>query len=195
MDRIASVTRKTKETDIICTINIDGTGKSDISTGIGFFDHMLCGFAKHGLFDITIKTVGDLNVDGHHTVEDTGIVLGQAFKEAINDKAGIRRFGDCILPMDESLVLSAVDLSGRHFLSFDLELDSPMIGDFDSQLVHEFFYAFSDAARMNLHIKKINGVNSHHIVEAAFKSVAKSLDMATSFDERIKGVQSTKGVL
>lgn len=195
MDRIANVTRKTGETDIICTINIDGTGKSDISTGIGFFDHMLCGFAKHGLFDICIKTVGDLEVDGHHTVEDTGIVLGQAFKEAVGDKAGIRRFGDCILPMDESLVLSAVDLSGRHYLSFDLELDSPMIGDFDSQLVHEFFYAFSDAARMNLHIKKINGVNSHHIVEAAFKSVAKSLDMATSYDERIKGVQSTKGVL
>lgn len=195
MSRVAAVKRETKETSITCEINIDGTGKSDIDTGIGFFDHMLCGFAKHGLFDITLKTNGDLNVDGHHTVEDTAIVLGQAFLEAIGDKAGIKRFGSAVLPMDESLVLSAVDLSGRHYLVFDLPLDTEMIGDFDTQLCHEFFYSFSDAARMNLHIKKIHGYNSHHIVEAAFKSVAKALDEATMHDARISGVLSTKGVL
>ena len=195
MDRTAQVTRKTTETDIVCDLNIDGSGISDIQTGIGFFDHMLSGFAKHGLFDITLKVSGDLNVDGHHTVEDSGIVLGQAFLKAVGNKEGIKRFGDCILPMDDALVMSAVDVSGRHYMSFDLPLPTAMIGDFDTQLVHEFFYSFADAAHINLHIKKINGENSHHIVEAAFKSVAKSLDAALLTDARIKGVQSTKGVL
>ncbi len=195
MDRTAKVTRTTKETDITAEINIDGTGSYDIHTGIGFFDHMLCGFARHGLFDIKLNVKGDLEVDGHHTVEDTGIVLGQAFKEAVGNKEGIKRFGSAILPMDEALVLAAVDISGRHYMDFDLPLETDMIGGFDTQLVKEFFYAFSDAARINLHIKKISGVNSHHVVEAAFKAAAKALCDASCTDIRIKGVQSTKGVL
>ena len=195
MDRLAKVTRTTRETDITAEINIDGTGSYDIHTGIGFFDHMLCGFARHGLFDINLNVKGDLETDGHHTVEDTGIVLGQAFNEAIGNKEGIKRFGSCILPMDDALVMAAVDISGRHYMDFDLPLDTEMIGEFDTQLVKEFFYAFSDAASINLHIKKINGNNSHHIVEAAFKAVAKALCDASCIDPRIKGVQSTKGVL
>ncbi len=195
MERTAQVRRTTNETDIVCTLNLDGSGISDIQTGIGFFDHMLSGFARHGLFDITLKASGDLNVDGHHTVEDSGIVLGHAFYKAVGDKAGIRRFGDCILPMDDALVMSAVDISGRNYLSYALSLPVSMIGDMDTQLVHEFFYAFADAARINLHIKQINGENLHHIVEAAFKSVARALDEALTIDTRIDGVQSTKGVL
>ena len=193
--REAAVTRTTKETDISVSLNIDGSGICEVSTGIGFFDHMIQGFAKHGQFDITLKTEGDLYVDGHHTVEDTGIVLGQAFAEALSDKNGITRFGDCILPMDDALVLAAVDISGRHYLDFDVPFDTPVIGDFDTQLFKEFFYAFADAARINLHIKKINGTNSHHIAEAAFKSFARALRQAVTIDPRIKGVLSTKGVL
>lgn len=193
--REAAVTRTTKETDISVRLNIDGSGICEVSTGIGFFDHMIQGFAKHGQFDITLKTEGDLYVDGHHTVEDTGIVLGQAFAEALSDKNGITRFGDCILPMDDALVLAAVDISGRHYLDFDVPFDTPAIGDFDTQLFKEFFYAFADAARINLHIKKINGTNSHHIAEAAFKSFARALRQAVTIDPRIKGVLSTKGVL
>lgn len=193
--REAAVTRTTKETDISVSLNIDGSGICEVSTGIGFFDHMIQGFAKHGQFDITLKTEGDLYVDGHHTVEDTGIVLGQAFAEALSDKNGITRFGDCILPMDDALVLAAVDISGRHYLDFDVPFDTPAIGDFDTQLFKEFFYAFADAARINLHIKKINGTNSHHIAEAAFKSFARALRQAVTIDPRIKGVLSTKGVL
>lgn len=193
--RESTVTRTTKETDIKVTINIDGSGICNVSTGIGFFDHMIQGFAKHGQFDITLKTEGDLYVDGHHTVEDTGIVLGQAFAKALGDKAGITRFGDCILPMDDALVLAAVDISGRHYLDFDVSFETPMIGDFDTQLFVEFFYAFADAARINLHIKKINGSNSHHIAEAAFKSFARALSQAATIDPSIKGVLSTKGVL
>lgn len=195
MDRTASVSRCTRETDIKATINIDGTGICNVSTGIGFFDHMINGFARHGLFDIELKVKGDLEVDGHHTVEDSGIVLGQAFAKALATKEGITRFGDCILPMDDALVLAAIDISGRHYLDFDLPLDTAMIGDFDTQLVKEFFYAFADAAGINLHIKKINGSNSHHIVEAAFKAVARALRDATTIDSRINGVLSTKGVL
>ncbi len=195
MERTGKVTRKTKETDITAFVNIDGSGNYTINSGIGFFDHMLCGFARHGLFDIELTVKGDLNVDGHHTVEDAGIVLGQAFKEAVGNKEGIKRFGSCILPMDDALVMAAVDVSGRHYLDFELPLDTDMIGDFDTQLVKEFFYSFSDAARINLHIKKINGVNSHHIVEAAFKAVAKSFCEALRIDPNIRGVQSTKGVL
>lgn len=195
MDRRATFSRKTRETDIKAEIVIDGTGCYEISTGLGFFDHMLCGFARHGLFDIKLNAIGDLNVDGHHTVEDTGIVLGHAFNEALGSKNGIKRFGDCILPMDDSLVMAAVDISGRHYLDFDLDIDVPMIGDFDTQLVKEFFYAFADSAQINLHIKKINGSNAHHIVEAAFKAVARALDAAVAIDPRNKGIPSTKGTL
>lgn len=195
MERRAEVSRKTKETDIKASILIDGNGEYNINTGIGFFDHMLSGFARHGFFDIELVAKGDLEVDGHHTVEDTGIVLGQAFAEALGDKKSIRRFGDCILPMDDALVLAAVDISGRHYLDFDLEMNAPMVGDFDTELVKEFFYAFADAAKINVHIKKINGSNAHHIIEAAFKAFARALDSAVSKDERNKGVPSTKGVL
>ena len=194
-NRIASVTRNTKETQITVTINIDGTGTSDISTGIGFFDHMLEGFARHGLFDLTVKVKGDLNVDGHHTVEDTGIVLGQAILEAIGDKKGIKRYGSKILPMDETLVMSAVDLCGRPYFVMDAEFNAPMVGDFDTQLVSEFFYAVSYAAMMNIHLRVITGYNEHHKIEAMFKAFAKSLDEATCFDHRIKDVLSTKGAL
>ena len=192
-NRIASVTRNTKETQITVTINIDGTGTSDISTGIGFFDHMLEGFARHGLFDLTVKVKGDLNVDGHHT--DTGIVLGQAILEAIGDKKGIKRYGSKILPMDETLVMSAVDLCGRPYFVMDAEFNAPMVGDFDTQLVSEFFYAVSYAAMMNIHLRVITGYNEHHKIEAMFKAFAKSLDEATCFDPRIKDVLSTKGAL
>ena len=194
-NRIASVTRNTKETQITVTINIDGTGTSDISTGIGFFDHMLEGFARHGLFDLTVKVTGDLNVDGHHTVEDTGIVLGQAILQAIGDKKGIKRYGSKILPMDETLVMSAVDLCGRPYFVMDAQFNAPMVGDFDTQLVSEFFYAVSYAAMMNIHLRVITGYNEHHKIEAMFKAFAKSLDEATSFDPRIKDVLSTKGAL
>ena len=194
-NRIASVTRNTKETQIAVTINIDGTGTSDISTGIGFFDHMLEGFARHGLFDLTVKVTGDLNVDGHHTVEDTGIVLGQAILQAIGDKKGIKRYGSMILPMDETLVMSAVDLCGRPYFVMDAQFNAPMVGEFDTQLVSEFFYAVSYAAMMNIHLRVITGCNEHHKIEAMFKAFAKSLDEATSFDPRIKDVLSTKGAL
>lgn len=193
--RKASVTRTTRETDISVDINIDGEGLYEVNTGIGFFDHMLNGFARHGFMDLNVTTKGDTWVDGHHTVEDTGIVLGQAFLEALGDKKGIKRFGHCILPMDDALVMAVVDLSGRHYFEYDLPMDAPMVGDFDTELVKEFFYSFSDAAKINLHIKKINGNNAHHIIEATFKAVARAIDMAVALDERNKGVPSTKGVL
>lgn len=193
--RKASVTRTTRETDISVDINIDGEGLYEVNTGIGFFDHMLNGFARHGFMDLNVTTKGDTWVDGHHTVEDTGIVLGQAFLEALGDKKGIKRFGHCILPMDDALVMAAVDLSGRHYFEYDLPMDAPMVGDFDTELVKEFFYSFSDAAKINLHIKKINGNNAHHIIKATFKAVARAIDMAVALDERNKGVPSTKGVL
>lgn len=195
MSRTAKVSRKTRETDINIEINIDGEGKYNVFTGIGFFDHMLNGFARHGFFDLEVTTKGDIWVDGHHTVEDTGIVLGQAFAQALGDKKGIKRFGHCILPMDDALVLAAVDISGRHYFEYDLPMNAPMTGDFDTELVKEFFYAFCDAAKINLHIKKINGSNAHHIIEATFKAVARALDMAVGIDERNKDVPSTKGLL
>lgn len=194
-ERIASVIRKTKETDISVKLNIDGTGKADIETGIGFFDHMLEAFAKHGLFDLEVKVKGDLNVDGHHTVEDTGIVLGQALLQAIGDKKGIRRYGSEILPMDESLVLAAVDLCGRPYFVMDAAFTSPMVGDFDTQLVNEFFYAVSYSAMMNIHLRVLTGSNDHHKIEAMFKAFAKSVDTATIVDPRITDVLSTKGAL
>ena len=193
--RQASITRTTKETDITVALNPDGTGKSDIRTGIGFFDHMLEGFARHGLFDLTVQVKGDLHVDGHHTVEDTGIVLGQAIAQAIGDKKGIRRYGFFILPMDDALALSAVDLCGRPYFEFECDFPTPMIGELDSQLIREFFYAVSYSAAMNLHLKMMSGLNSHHMAEAMFKAFAKALDMAVGRDERIDGVLSTKGSL
>jgi imidazoleglycerol-phosphate dehydratase len=194
-ERIASVIRKTKETDISVELNIDGTGKADIETGIGFFDHMLEAFAKHGLFDLEVKVKGDLNVDGHHTVEDTGIVLGQALLQALGDKKGIRRYGSEILPMDESLVLAAVDLCGRPYFVMDAVFTSPMVGDFDTQLVNEFFYAVSYSAMMNIHLRVLTGCNDHHKIEAMFKAFAKAVDTATMVDSRITDVLSTKGAL
>lgn len=193
--RIADVSRQTGETDIKIYINLDGTGEADINTGIGFFDHMLNSFARHGLFDLKIYVKGDLEVDSHHTIEDTGIVLGQAIKEALGGKKGIKRFGECILPMDETLVLCALDLSGRPYLKYDLELTVPKVGDFDTEMVHEFFYAISYSAGMNLHLKMLDGANNHHIIEAAFKAFAKALDRALEYDERIADVLSTKGSL
>lgn len=195
MARSATVTRNTRETKIEITINLDGTGKSDISTGIGFFDHMLEGFAKHGFFDLICKVEGDLEVDGHHTVEDTGIVLGQAISQAVGDKKGINRYGSSILPMDDALSLCAVDLCGRPFLNFDSVFPVERVGDLDTQLVREFFYAVSYSAAMNLHIKILDGTNAHHMIEAMFKSFAKALDMAVSYDARIHDVLSTKGCL
>ena len=192
MARISTIQRKTKETDISVTINLDGTGKSNISTGIGFFDHMLEGFAKHGFFDLDCKVVGDLHVDGHHTVEDAGIVLGQAIKEAVGDKKGIRRYGYFILPMDESLALSAVDLCGRPYLQFDCNFTTEKVGDLETELIREFFYAVSYSAGMNLHIKMLTEGNNHHMIEAMFKAFAKALDAATSYDERVTDVLSTK---
>lgn len=196
MERIASLKRTTKETDIDLTLNLDGTGKSEINTGIGFFDHMLEGFAKHGFFDLNCAIKGDLNVDGHHTVEDCGIVLGNAIKEAVGDKKGINRYGYFVLPMDDALVLCAVDLCGRPYLNFEHEfMDTLMVGDLDTQLIREFFYAVSYSAGMNLHIKVFSGINAHHIIEAMFKSFAKALDHAVSYDPRITDVLSTKGSL
>ncbi|MDE6616043.1 MAG: imidazoleglycerol-phosphate dehydratase HisB [Lachnospiraceae bacterium] len=195
MGRSASVSRKTGETDIKIKLDIDGTGKADINTGIGFFDHMLNSFARHGLFDLEVSVKGDLYVDSHHTIEDTGIVLGQAIKEAAGSKEGIKRFGECILPMDEVLMLCALDLSGRPYLVFNVDLTVPRTGDFDTEMLHEFFYAISYSAGMNLHIKMLDGVNNHHIIEATFKSFAKALDRALGFDDRIAGVLSTKGSL
>ena len=195
MARMAEVTRKTKETDIAIKLDLDGTGKSQIETGIGFFNHMLEGFSKHGLFDLECNVNGDLEVDGHHTVEDTGIVLGEAIKQAIGDKKGIKRFGYFILPMDDALALCAVDLSGRPYFSFECEFDTERVGNLDTQLVKEFFYAVSYSAGMNLHIKMLSGHNDHHKIEAIFKAFAKALDQAVSKDERITDVLSTKGTL
>lgn len=195
MNRTSNVARKTKETDINLSFSVDGTGKSDISTGIGFFDHMLEGFSKHGFFDLSVTVNGDLEVDGHHTVEDTGIVLGQAIKEAIGDKKGIKRFGQFMLPMDDALVLCAIDLCGRPYLNFDASFSSERVGYLETQLVQEFFYAITYTAGMNLHIKVLDGRNDHHIIEAMFKAFAKALDMATTYDSRITDVLSTKGTL
>lgn len=195
-ERIATVNRKTAETDISLELNLDGTGVASVDTGIGFFDHMLNSFAKHGFFDLKLKVQGDLFVDSHHTIEDTGIVLGQAIAKAIGNKAGIKRFGSFMLPMDESLVISAVDLSGRPYLVYDLDLTTERVGYMDTEMVKEFFYAVSYSAGMNLHVKQMYGSNNHHIIEAAFKAFARALDEATSVDERLSGkIMSTKGSL
>ena len=193
--REASIKRKTKETDIELSINLDGTGKCSVDTGIGFFDHMLEGFAKHGFFDLTLSCEGDLLVDGHHTVEDCGIVLGEAIKDAVGTKEGINRYGHMILPMDDALVLCAVDLCGRPYLQYDASFPTERIGYLDTELIREFFYALSYSAGMNIHLKVLSGINSHHICEAMFKSFAKALDMATCYNPRITNVLSTKGSL
>lgn len=193
--RSASIERNTKETNIHIGIDLDGSGIAQIDTGIGFFDHMLDGFARHGFFDLRVSVDGDLDVDSHHTIEDTGIVLGKAIKEAVGDKRGIRRYGSCILPMDEALVLCAIDLSGRPYYVSDAVFQVPKLGDMDTEMIKEFFYAISYSAEMNLHFKVLSGSNHHHICEAMFKAFAKALDMAVSFDERITDVLSTKGSL
>ena len=195
MERQATVERKTKETDIFLRLDIDGNGKGEVDTGIGFLDHMLEGFARHGFFNLEVKVKGDLHVDGHHTVEDVGIVLGQAVKGALGNKTGIRRYGSFILPMDDALVLCAVDLCGRPYFSYECEFPAERIGGLDTELIREFFYAVSYSAGMNLHIKMISGINSHHMAEAMFKSFAKALDEAAGKDGRLRDVLSTKGSL
>ena len=195
MARCTQIKRTTKETNISMKLNINGTGKSNIHTGIGFFDHMMEGFSRHGFFDLDLYITGDLYVDGHHTVEDCGIVLGEAIKEAIGDKKGIKRYGYFILPMDEVLVLCAVDLCGRPYLSFDADFSVERVGELETELIKEFFYAVSYSAAMNLHIKILTPGNNHHMMEAMFKAFAKALDMAVSMDERIQDVLSTKGTL
>lgn len=194
-ERRAKMARKTKETDITIDFNIDGSGNANISTGVGFFDHMLEGFTRHGLFDLTADVKGDLAVDCHHTIEDTGIVLGNAIKKAVGNKMGIKRYGDAIIPMDETLVLCAVDLCNRPYLSFEGEFPTERIGYMDTEMVKEFFYAISYTAGMNLHIKVLSGGNSHHMCEAMFKAFAKALDEATMIDPRISDIMSTKGSL
>lgn len=195
MDRIATINRDTYETNINMTINIDGTGENDIDTGIGFFDHMLTHISKHGFMDLDIKVRGDLDVDSHHTIEDTGIVFGKALAKALGDKEGIKRFGQAIVPMDETLVLCAIDFSGRAYLNFDAKFSVPVLGMFDTEMVEEFFRAVSENCGMTLHIKVLDGKNNHHIAEGIFKAFARAMDMATSYDERINGVLSTKGML
>lgn len=195
MERMAECRRCTKETDISVQLNLDGTGKFNIDTGIGFFDHMLEGFAKHGFFDLEIQVKGDVHVDAHHTVEDTGIVLGQVFAKALGDKEGISRFGNFILPMDDALVLAALDISGRTYFAFEAELPAGKLGTMETETVREFFMGFASGLGMNLHIRQLAGINTHHIVEAMFKAVAKAMDLAVKKDERIEGVLSTKGTL
>lgn len=194
--RTSEVFRKTAETDIVLKLELDGSGISEIDTGVGFLDHMLTLFAKHGCFDLTVKCNGDTLVDDHHSVEDIGIALGLAFTKALGDKRGIIRYGSCILPMDESLVMTAVDLSGRSYLGYDLRIPTARVGNFDTELTEEFFYAFVRNCPCSLHLRKMAGKNSHHIIEGAFKSVARSLRAAVKIDEAFKDViPSTKGVL
>ena len=194
-NRISNIVRTTKETDINLTLNLDGTGKTNIHTGVGFFDHMLDGFARHGLFDLDLQVVGDLHVDCHHTVEDVGIVLGQAILKALGDKKGIKRYGNFLLPMDETLAMCAIDLSGRAYLNFQAEFPIGKLDDFDTEMFREFFYALSYSAAMNLHLKILEPGNAHHMAEALFKALGKALDMATMEEPRMKDVWSTKGSL
>jgi imidazoleglycerol-phosphate dehydratase len=193
--RRARVSRATKETDISVELDLDGGGRSQIDTGIPFLNHMLEIFARHGFFDLKVKAKGDLDVDQHHTVEDVGLSIGQALREALGDKAGIRRFGNASCPLDEALVNTVVDLSGRPFLAYNLRIKQARVGVFDTELVHDFFLALTNQAGMNLHFNQVQGRNAHHIVEAAFKSFARALDEAKQIDPRVKGVPSTKGTL
>jgi len=195
MGRTARVERKTKETVISVELELDGSGRAEIETGMPFFNHMLESFTRHGLFDIRIKAKGDIEVDYHHTVEDVGLALGQAFKESLGDKQGIRRFGEASCPLDETLAKVVVDISGRPYLSYNVKIRPGRVGDFDTDLPHEFFAAFANQLGMNLHMDVIRGENPHHIIEACFKSFARAMDMATQLDPRIQGVLSTKGSL
>jgi imidazoleglycerol-phosphate dehydratase len=195
MPRTAVIKRKTTETDVKLELNLDGSGAGNISTGVGFLDHMLALLARHAAFDLSVKAKGDLHVDGHHTVEDVGICLGQALRQALGDKSGIRRYGHCTLPMDETLVTSAVDLGGRYYLVFQAPLPAAKIGDFDTELVEDFWQAVAANALMNLHVVLHHGRNSHHIAEAVFKATARALRMAVELDPRTRGVPSTKGTL
>jgi len=196
MPRTATITRKTSETDITLTLNLDGAGRPDIATGIGFFDHMLTAFARHGLFDLTVKAKGDLHIDSHHTVEDVGIVLGQALREALADKRGITRYGQATIPMDEALVEAVIDCSGRAHLSWTVDFPTPMLGSMDTQLFEEFFRAFTGNALITLHVTQKAGSNAHHIAEAAFKAVTRALKAAVAIDPRTEGeIPSTKGSL
>lgn len=194
-NRRAVVTRVTGETDITVELDLDGTGTCLIDTGVPFFDHMLNAFGRHGLFDLTVRATGDIEVDAHHTVEDTGIVLGQAFTQALGDKAGITRFSDVCIPMDESLVQAAVDISGRGQAYCDLPIPTERVGSFDTELAVEFFYAFARDARVTLHVRELAGANSHHIIEAAFKAAGRAMRYACELDPRVNGVPSTKGSL
>ena len=194
-NRIGSCVRNTKETQIELEINLDGSGEAKIDTGVPFFDHMLNGFARHGLFDFRVSVKGDLDVDCHHTVEDTGIVLGEAIAQALGDKAGIKRYGSFLLPMDETLALCAIDLSGRPYLNYDAQFTTEQIGALDTEMIREFFYAVSYSAAMNLHVKILDGINNHHMAEALFKAFGKALDVATAMEPRLNGVWSTKGTL
>lgn len=194
-NRRAVVTRVTGETDITVELDLDGTGTCSIDTGVPFFDHMLNAFGRHGLFDLTVRAIGDIEVDAHHTVEDTGIVLGQAFTQALGDKAGITRFSDVCIPMDETLVQAAVDISGRGQAYCDLPIPTERVGSFDTELAVEFFYAFTRDARVTLHVRELSGANSHHIIEAAFKAAGRAMRYACELDPRVNGVPSTKGSL
>lgn len=194
-NRRAVVTRVTGETDITVELDLDGTGTCSIATGLPFFDHMLNAFGRHGLFDLTVRATGDIDVDAHHTVEDTGIVLGQAFTQALGDKAGITRFSDVCIPMDETLVQAAVDISGRGQAYCDLPISTERVGSFDTELAVEFFYAFARDARVTLHVRELAGANSHHIIEAAFKAAGRAMRYACELDPRVSGVPSTKGSL
>lgn len=195
MMRTATIKRQTAETNITASLMIDGTGYSEIETGIGFFDHMLILFAKHGFFNLNLSVDGDLHVDGHHTVEDAGIVLGQAITQALGDKSGIKRYGTAFVPMDEALVMVSLDISGRPFLAFDVDIPTQRIGNFDSELTEEFLRALAVHAGLTLHVRLMAGKNAHHIVEGVFKALGRALDEATRKDERIVGVMSTKGIL
>ena len=195
MPRVATVHRTTGETDITVTIDLDGTGTVDVETGVGFFDHMLNAFGRHGLFDLTVRAQGDYEVDDHHTVEDVGIVLGQAVREALGDKAGITRFSDVCIAMDEALVQAAIDISGRGQAYVDLPLATQKVGTFDTELTPEFFIAFARDAQLTLHVRKLEGENSHHVIEAAFKAFGRALRFVCEKDPRVVGVPSTKGML
>jgi imidazoleglycerol-phosphate dehydratase len=195
MGRTGTVERKTKETEIVVAVDLEGSGKTEIETGMPFFNHMLDSFSRHGLFDIKLHATGDLEVDYHHTVEDVGLALGEAFRKALGDKQGIRRFGEASCPLDETLAKVVIDLSGRPYLSYNVKIRSGRVGSFDTDLPHEFYAAFTNQLGMNLHIDVIRGENPHHIIEACFKAFARAMDMATGFDERIRGVLSTKGSL
>lgn len=193
--RKAKVHRKTNETDVSVVLNLDGEGKYQVSTGVPFLNHMLELFSRHGLFDLTLEARGDIGIDDHHTVEDVGLALGQAFREALGDKKGIRRFGEATVPLDESLVSCVVDLSGRPFLAYNVRIKQEKVGNFATELVHDFLLALTNQVGMNLHLNMTQGRNPHHIIEATFKTLARALDNATQIDPRVKGVLSTKGSL